>query len=41
MGMSKLLSNKEMKISLEGNIIILAPKLVKKEKYDYKVHMKI
>ena len=36
MGMSKLLSNKEMKMSRVGTPLYLAPELVKKEKYDYK-----
>ncbi len=37
MGMSKILSNKEMKLSRVGTPLYLAPELVKKEKYDYKV----
>ena len=36
MGMSKILSNKEMKLSRVGTPLYLAPELVKKEKYDYK-----
>ena len=36
MGMSKLLSNKEMKMSRVGTPLYLAPELVKKEKYDFK-----
>lgn len=35
-GMSKLLANKEMKMSRVGTPLYLAPELVKKEKYDYK-----
>lgn len=35
-GMSKLLKNKEMKMSRVGTPLYLAPELVKKEKYDYK-----
>ena len=35
-GMSKLLENKEMKMSRVGTPLYLAPELVKKEKYDYK-----
>ncbi len=37
MGMSKLLSKKEKKMSRVGTPLYLAPELVKKEKYDYKV----
>ena len=37
MGMSKMLSSKEMKLSRVGTPLYLAPELVKKEKYDYKV----
>ena len=36
MGMSKMLSNKEMKMSRVGTPLYLAPELVRKEKYDYK-----
>ena len=36
MGMSKILSNKEMKLSRVGTPLYLAPELVRKEKYDYK-----
>jgi NIMA (never in mitosis gene a)-related kinase len=36
MGMSKLLSKKEMKMSRVGTPLYIAPELVKKEKYDYK-----
>ena len=36
MGMSKMLSNKEMKLSRVGTPLYLAPELVRKEKYDYK-----
>ena len=36
MGMSKLLTKKEMKMSRVGTPLYLAPELVKKEKYDYK-----
>jgi NIMA (never in mitosis gene a)-related kinase len=36
MGMSKILSNKEMKMSRVGTPLYLAPELVRKEKYDYK-----
>ena len=36
LGMSKLISNKEMKLSRVGTPLYLAPELVKKEKYDYK-----
>ena len=36
LGMSKLISNKEMKLSRVGTPLYLAPELVKKERYDYK-----
>ena len=36
MGMSKILSNKEMKLSRVGTPLYLAPELVRKEKYDFK-----
>ena len=36
MGMAKILSNKEMKLSRVGTPLYLAPELVRKEKYDYK-----
>ena len=36
MGMSKILSNKEMKLSRVGTPLYLAPELIRKEKYDYK-----
>ena len=36
MGMSKILSKKEMKLSRVGTPLFLAPELVLKEKYDYK-----
>ena len=36
MGMSKILSKKEMKLSRVGTPLFLAPELVMKEKYDYK-----
>ena len=36
MGMSKILSKKEMKLSRVGTPLFLAPELVMKEKYDFK-----
>ena len=36
MGMSKLLTKKEMKMSRVGTPLYLPPELVKKERYDYK-----
>ena len=36
MGMSKIISNKEMKLSRVGTPLYLAPELVRKEKYDFK-----
>ena len=36
MGMAKILSNKEMKLSRVGTPLYLAPELVRKEKYDFK-----
>ena len=36
MGMSKILSKKEMKLSRVGTPLFLAPELILKEKYDYK-----
>ena len=36
MGMSKLLTSKEMKLSRVGTPLYLAPELVRKEKYDFK-----
>ena len=36
MGMSKILANKEMKLSRVGTPLYLAPELIRKEKYDYK-----
>ena len=36
MGMSKILSSKEMKLSRVGTPLYLAPELIRKEKYDYK-----
>ena len=37
MGMSKLLAKKEMKLSRVGTPLFLAPELIMKEKYDFKV----